>query len=87
MFLSTGIFTILFLLGLVLGEDSDPGSILRIFGIAAVVAIPTSLILGYLFVGLSLLLYRLLIQIGFVNEEDKLHAAIAESQPDPPLNA
>ena len=59
MFLAAGLYTILFLIGLVLGNDSEVDGILMIFGIAAVVAVPASLILGYAFVGISLLSYNI----------------------------
>ena len=64
MFLAAGLYTILFLAGVVLGEDSELGGILMIFGIAAVAAVPASLILGYAFVGISLLIYKLFLRMG-----------------------
>lgn len=70
MFLAAGPYTILFLIGLVLGDDSELGGILMIFGIAAVAAVPASLILGYAFVGISLLIYKLFLRIGWVKGDE-----------------
>ena len=70
MFLAAGLYTILFLIGLVLGEDSETGGILMIFGIAAVVAVPASLILGYAFVGIFLLIYKVFLRMGWVKEDE-----------------
>jgi hypothetical protein len=86
MFLSMAIFAILFLIGLLLGSESDASGILMIFGVAAVVTIPASLILGYLFVGISLLLYKLLIKTGFIKDED-LQQIDLEQNPDPTVKA
>ena len=80
MFLAAGLYTILFLVGLVLGDDSELGGILMIFGIAAVVAVPASLILGYAFVGISLLLYKFFLRLRWV-VEDELPMAI-DQNPD-----
>ena len=80
MFLAAGLYTILFLIGLVLGDDSELGGILMIFGIAAVVAVPASLILGYAFVGISLLLYKFFLRLRWV-VEDELPMAI-DQNPD-----
>ena len=82
-FLSAGLFTVLFLVGLLLGKESDLGGILMIFGIAAVVAVPASLILGYAFVGLSLLTYKLFVRMGWVKEDR--FPAVVERQSDPAL--
>ncbi|HEX5836556.1 MAG TPA: hypothetical protein VFY26_01905 [Anaerolineales bacterium] len=85
MFLAAGLYTILFLVGLVLGDDTELGGILMIFGIAAVVAVPASLILGYAFVGLSLLLYKLFLRRGWVKVDE---LPVVEGQiPGPALNA
>lgn len=81
MFLAAGLYTILFLAGLILGDDSELGGILMIFGIAAVVAIPASLILGYAFVGLSLLLYKLFLRMGWVEEDER--PMVVEQNPEP----
>ena len=87
MLLSSGLFVILFLIGLLLGSESDIGGILMIFGLAAVVAIPASLVLGYLFVGISLFVYKFLVKLGFIKDEDGQQLAILEQTPDPTLNA
>lgn len=85
MFLAAGLYSILFLVGLVLGEESELGGILMIFGIAAVVAVPASLILGYAFVGISLLIYKLFLRMGWVKEDEL--PGIVEPNPDPAVNA
>ena len=85
MVLSASLFTLLFLAGLLLGEESDLRGILMIFGIAAVVAVPASLILGYAFVGLSFLLYKLFLHIGWVKADEV--PVVLEQQADPFLNA
>ena len=84
MFLAAGLYTILFLVGLVLGDDSELGGILMIFGIAAVVAVPASLILGYAFVGISLLIYKLFLRMGWV-KEDELPMVVKQT-PEPAVN-
>jgi hypothetical protein len=84
MFLSVGLFTLLFLVSLLLGEESDIGGILAIFGIAAVAAIPASLILGYAFVGFSLIVYKLLLRIRWVREDEAF--MIVDPAPDPVVN-
>ena len=85
MFLAAGLYTILFLVGLVLGEDSELGGILMIFGIAAVVAVPASLILGYTFVSLSLMLYKLCLRMGWVVEDEL--PMVMDQNPEPAVNA
>ncbi|HEX2990749.1 MAG TPA: hypothetical protein VHO49_08720 [Anaerolineales bacterium] len=85
MLLAAGLYTILFLLGLALGIDSELGGILTIFGIAAVVAVPASVILGYAFVGISLLLYKLFLRMGWVEEDERLMDV--ETNPEPAVNA
>jgi hypothetical protein len=85
MFLAAGLYTILFLIGLVLGDDSELGGILMIFGIAAVTAFPASLILGYAFVGISLLIYKLFLRMGWVKEDEL--PKVMEPNPDAAVNA
>ena len=85
MFLAGGLYTILFLVGLLLGDESELGGILMIFGIAAVAAVPASLILGYTFVGISLLIYKLFSRMGWVKEDEL--PRVVETNPDPAVNA
>jgi hypothetical protein len=85
MFLAAGLYTILFLIGLVLGDDSELGGILMIFGIAAVAAVPASLILGYAFVGISLLTYKVFLRMGWVKEDEV--PRVVEPNPGPAVTA
>ena len=78
MLLAAGLYTILFLVGLVLGEESELGGILMIFGIAAIAAVPASLILGYAFVGISLLIYKVFLRMGWV-KGDELPGVVGEN--------
>jgi len=58
---------------LIVGSIADReffGSAWRFLLLAGAVSIPASLILGYAFVGISLLLYKLLSRIGVISNDD-----------------
>lgn len=55
----------------------------KVLLLAAAVSIPASLLLGYGFLGLSLLLHKVLVKIGFVREEVSQQTEVIPHSPIP----
>lgn len=66
MYLSVGLYLTITIILLITGSES----FVFIFGAATVASIPASLVLGYFFVGLSFLLYKVLQKFKFVQDRE-----------------
>ncbi|HUF00125.1 MAG TPA: hypothetical protein VMN99_12785 [Anaerolineales bacterium] len=54
------------------------------FAAISLISIPADLVLGYLFVGIALLLFRLLTKIGFIKDHEAQETAVELSSTIPP---
>ena len=62
-------YAVILIIGTIISADFFE-SAWRFLGLAAAVSIPASLLLGYAFLGISLLLHKLLLKIGVVRDND-----------------
>ncbi|SRR6266508_4332562 len=74
MYIALATYAVILIIGSIVNQDFFE-SAWRILSLAAAVSIPASLLLGYAFLGLPLLLHKLLLKIGVVRDGDSQQIA------------
>ena len=69
MFMAPATYVVILIVGSMVNREFFDGA-WRILLLATAVSIPASLLLGYIFLGISLLLHKLLLKIGVVRDND-----------------
>src|SRR6266508_2901418 len=75
MYIALATYAVILIIGSIVNQDFFE-SAWRILSLAMAVSIPASLLLGYAFLGLSLLLHKLLLKIGVVRDGDSQQMAV-----------
>jgi hypothetical protein len=69
MFIAPASYAVILILGSIINTEFFESG-WRLLAFAGAVSVPASLLLGYTFLGISLFLYKLLVRIGIIKDDD-----------------